>query len=153
MSTTNAVMTYYTTGSEAVRIQPSRTLVLIDGGRDVRSPQSPRTYHEQATSKGHRVLTTSQGILAFCLALAVFVSVLSAGLVRDLKIVEARNEALAGIAVEEVVVQPGDSLWQIAEAHPVAGVSTPDLVSYISETNSLPNANLNVGQHLLVPAA
>ncbi|MBQ6651273.1 MAG: LysM peptidoglycan-binding domain-containing protein, partial [Atopobiaceae bacterium] len=73
-------------------------------------------------------------------------------IIRDYALVDARNEAFANVTLEEVVVMPGDSLWQLAESHPVAGVSTADVVSYISESNDLPSANLQVGQHLLVPA-
>ena len=151
MHKANAAMTYYTSGSEAIQVAPARKLVLIDGG--AASPQSPRTYHEQATSRGHRVLSTSQGILAFCVVIALFVAVFSAALTKDLKLIQARDQTLSALAVEEVIVQPGDSLWQIAEAHPVDGVSTSDVVTYISQTNSLTSANLSVGQVLLVPVA
>lgn len=145
-------MIYPTNGSQALEAVPVRHLVLIEGGAGSPSPQSPRTYHEQATSRAHRVVTTAQGILAFCVALAVIAAILSASIIRDYALVDARNEAFANVTLEEVVVMPGDSLWQLAESHPVAGVSTADVVSYISESNDLPSANLQVGQHLLVPA-
>lgn len=146
---TNAAMTYATVGTQA--LNPTPRLVLVDGGLAQDSPQSPRTYHEQATSSAPRVLTTAQGILAFCVALMMVVTVFSAGFARDVQIAQARDEALSGLPLEEVVVMPGDSLWQIAEAHPVEGVSTADVVSYISSSNNLPSANLQVGQHLFVP--
>lgn len=151
MSNTNAAQTYYVSGTEALQPQQRRRLVLIDGGREANSPQSPRTYHEQATSSPSRVITTAQGILAFCLALAVVIAVFSATLIKDSLLVSARDEALSGVAFEEVVVLPGESLWQIAESHPVEGVPTSDVVTFILETNSLTSSSLSVGQHLMVP--
>ena len=49
------------------------------------------------------------------------------------------------------MVREGDSLWQIAEAHPVEGRSVADVVQWIQHTNGLNNATLFVGQVLIVP--
>ena len=49
-------------------------------------------------------------------------------------------------------VSTGDSLWSIAEAHPVEGVSTPEVVSWIVKANNLPNSSVASGQALVVPA-
>jgi nucleoid-associated protein YgaU len=49
------------------------------------------------------------------------------------------------------VVQPGETLWQVAEA--VAPDADPrETVARIVELNDLPDASVRVGQSLLVPA-
>ena len=61
-------------------------------------------------------------------------------------------DALSNCATQSVEVSTGDSLWSIAEAHPVEGVSTPEVVSWIVEANNLPNSSVASGQALVVPA-
>ena len=60
-------------------------------------------------------------------------------------------DALSNCATQSVEVSTGDSLWSIAEAHPVEGVSTPEVVSWIVEANNLPNSSVASGQALVVP--
>ena len=57
-----------------------------------------------------------------------------------------------GPTLTAVTVQPGDTLWSVA--HQVAPGRDPrDLVAQIRRLNDLPNASLQVGQQLLLPAA
>lgn len=52
---------------------------------------------------------------------------------------------------EYVTVQPGDSLWGIAQRSRVSGVSTDEVVSWISSKNGLSANDLKPGQEILVP--
>lgn len=61
--------------------------------------------------------------------------------------------ALAAARYEEVVVVQGDTLWSIAESHPVEGCSTAELVRGIREANGLTGAGLGAGTRLSVPVS
>ena len=51
-----------------------------------------------------------------------------------------------------VSVEPNASLWTLASAHPVEGLSTPETVQLIAQENGLATGMLQVGDTLLVPA-
>jgi predicted nucleic acid-binding protein len=55
------------------------------------------------------------------------------------------------VPTQTITVNAGDSLWTIASAHPVDGVSTPELVSWLMDENDLASAVLALGQSLTVP--
>ena len=60
---------------------------------------------------------------------------------------------LGHVRSTQITVGTGDSLWAIASAHPVEGVSTPELVDWLIDTNDLSGAALALGQSLTVPDA
>ncbi len=51
-----------------------------------------------------------------------------------------------------VSVEPNASLWTLASAHPVEGLSTQETVQLIEQENGLTTGMLQVGDTLLVPA-
>jgi nucleoid-associated protein YgaU len=62
----------------------------------------------------------------------------------------ASPNAAAGHAVTQIIVQPGQTLWSIAEqADPAADARL--VVQRIVALNSLSTQNLTAGQHLTVP--
>jgi hypothetical protein len=52
-----------------------------------------------------------------------------------------------------VEVQAGDSLWTLAAAHPVEGLTTAQAADLLATTNHLDGGLIVQGQTLLVPAA
>lgn len=54
--------------------------------------------------------------------------------------------------VEEVVVQPGDTLWAIAQ-RVAPGQDPRPVIDRIRELNALPSAELQAGQQLLLPSS
>ena len=48
---------------------------------------------------------------------------------------------------------PGESIWSIAENHPVNGCSTAEVVEFITQENELSSSMLSSGQQLSVPAS
>ena len=85
-------------------------------------------------------------VIALCVTLATF-----AGQVAD----EARRlhaqQVIAAQPTETVHVCEGDTIWGIARAHHVDGVSTRELVQWVRDQNGLSSAFLSPGQTLLVP--
>ena len=62
------------------------------------------------------------------------------------------ERALAGTETQRVMVDSGDSLWSLAERHPVPGMTTGDTVRLMKRWNHLEHAVLVPGQELYVAA-
>lgn len=62
----------------------------------------------------------------------------------------AFEEALTTTATQSVEVRPGDSLWALAEAYPVEGMTTQDTAELIRTWNGLESATLQPGMELSV---
>nr|WP_306792823.1 LysM peptidoglycan-binding domain-containing protein [Collinsella urealyticum] len=56
------------------------------------------------------------------------------------------------IVYEQVRIAPGDSLWSLAEARSVDGMSTQELVQEIRTKNQLSSSMLEPGQVLELPS-
>lgn len=111
---------------------------VVEGGLDARpvavrpcSALSPRT-----------VLVASACVLAV-------LAVLFGGLASRQAAFDA---ALASQSRIEVAVERGDTLWSIASAHPIDGMSQVDTVEVLKTWNGLEQASLQPGMVLSVPA-
>jgi LysM repeat protein len=60
------------------------------------------------------------------------------------------TDGTTGDATTEVVVQPGETLWQVAE-DAAPSVDPRETVAVIMELNDLSSASVQAGQSLLVP--
>lgn len=58
----------------------------------------------------------------------------------------------AAVSTVPVSVERGQSLWEIAQAHPIDGRSTAETVEYIIARNGLDDSTLQPGTALQVPA-
>ena len=92
-----------------------------------------------------------QQTLALCATLALAISLVFVWLVSDGVQARRRQDALSQADVAIVTVLPGDSLWQIAQEHPVPGLTTDELVHVIREDNRLASTELQAGMQLEVP--
>ena len=133
MSTVTSFNTYTCEGSLAVTPQPVAFRVL-EGG------QSPRVQR----SNQMRFL----GLIA---TIALVLSVIWIGI--DVHHDARVNAAFTQTAYQTVTVMPGTTLWQLAEAHPVEGCSTSEVVRHLRSINHLSSASLSVGMRLSVPVA
>ena len=150
---------YACEGSLALSIDRSRFRV-IEGGRPS-SHGRTRTAHSASfpstvTSPSHEltpsILRHRQLVIMLTIAL-VMLLVTGSWLIGDLKASSRVNAAMAQAAHETITVMPGDSLWHIAETHPVESCSTSQLVDYISSTNNLDETPLAVGTILTIPSS
>jgi len=148
MTSTNSM--YGTEGSSAlVPSYPMLTLIegSIERGGVCEQPQvrdesvvRPRLTRREALTVVVCTLMVAAGLLV---ALVVSNASASANL----------DSALSSIPAQEVVVEPGDSIWGLAGQHQVDGYSTSELAQWIFERNSLSTSSLQPGQVLLVPAS
>jgi len=64
----------------------------------------------------------------------------------------ASRPAAAG-SQSRVRVEQGESLWAIAQAHPMPGQTTAQVADAIAEMNGMRDSRVAAGQYLMVPAA
>ena len=67
-------------------------------------------------------------------------------------IVAVYAESVSNVTYETIRVQPGDSLWSLAEEYPIEGLSTQETSDMIRNVNHLEHGSLAAGAHLKVPA-
>jgi len=60
---------------------------------------------------------------------------------------------MAPVSAVTVVVQPGQTLWDIADVHTPAGVAPGTYVRQLAELNGVTNGALDAWQVLRLPAA
>lgn len=97
------------------------------------------------TARGRFVVRTMVAVIAAALAFGV----LSIG--KDVAIAALSNASASTVASHSVVVQPGETLWQIA-ARELPGADTRDGVARIRTLNALEGGSIRAGQTLAIPA-
>ncbi|MDH4159073.1 MAG: LysM peptidoglycan-binding domain-containing protein [Actinomycetota bacterium] len=118
----------------------------------VTTARPARSAHRRSAPGPARL--TRRGRLVLVAALvAVLVAVLAVASAWTAGSARAGDAGSAGVAPVAVtwVVQPGETMWQVAEA--VVPTADPrETIARIVELNGLPDASVTVGQTLLVPA-
>lgn len=123
---------------------------VVKGGRSgfQTLPVKPVRSQCVATSSAPVALKVST-IVALAVALTFF-------FVLATSIFSARHAAYAesasNVTYETVRVQSGDSLWSLAQEHPIDGLSTRETSDLIRNVNHLEHGSLDAGAHLKVPA-
>lgn len=118
-------------------------LTLIEGG----AGRAPKARAQQGG------LTRAQTLAVSALCVAVVCALGLLALVTDALSGAAALSSIESVATERVVVQEGDTLWGIAQGRCPEGVSTSELVSWISAENGIGSGALLPGQALVVPVA
>lgn len=92
---------------------------------------------------------TAGSRLRACLGLAV----VGAATAAVLSFCGAGEAPQPAVAFEEVLIEPGDSLWSLAASHPVAGLDASEAIELMRERNELTSATLQPGMELFIPVA
>lgn len=122
---------------------------IVKGGRSgfQTLPGKPVRSQCVATTSAPVALKAST-IVALAVALTLF-------FVLATSIFSARHaayaESVSNVTYETVRVQSGDSLWSLAQEHPIEGLSTQETSDMIRNVNHLEHGSLDVGAHLIVP--
>lgn len=123
---------------------------VVKGGRSgfQTLPCKPVRNQCVATTSAPVALKAST-IVALAVALTLF-------FVLATSIFSARHaayaESVSNVTYETVRVQSGDSLWSLAQEHPIEGLSTQETSDMIRNVNHLEHGSLDAGAHLKVPA-
>lgn len=122
---------------------------VVKGGRSGYQPlpvKSARTQYAVAapTPAALKVSTIVAVAVALMLFFVLATSVFSARHA-------AYAESVSNVTYETIRVQPGDSLWSLAEEYPIEGLSTQETSDMIRNVNHLEHGSLAAGAHLKVP--
>lgn len=102
------------------------------------------------------VATTSAPVALKASTIVALAVALTLSFVLATSIFSARHaayaESVSNVTYETVRVQPGDSLWSLAQEHPIEGLSTQETSDMIRNVNHLEHGSLAAGAHLKVPA-
>ena len=102
------------------------------------------------------VATTSAPVALKASTIVALAVALTLSFVLAASIFSARHaayaESVSNVTYETVRVQPGDSLWSLAQEHPIEGLSTQETSDMIRSVNHLERGSLDAGAHLKVPA-
>ena len=147
MNATNMVQ-----GNLALKLEtPAEpTFTVVQGGRSGFQPLTVKSArNQQAVVAPARVALKVPTIVAVAVALTLFV-------VLATSVFSARHaayaESVSNVTYETIRVQPGDSLWSLAEEYPIEGLSTQETSDLIRNVNHLEHGSLAAGAHLKVPA-
>lgn len=147
MNATNMVQ-----GNLALKLETpaAPAFTVVKGGRSGFQTLSGKPVPSQcvATASAPAALKVST-IVALAVALTLF-------FVLATSIFSARHAAYAesasNVTYETIRVQSGDSLWSLAQEHPIEGLSTQETSDMIRNVNHLEHGSLDAGEHLKVPA-
>lgn len=147
MNATNMVQ-----GNLALKLEtPAEpAFTVVQGGRSGFQPLAVKpARNQQSVAAPARVALKVPTIVAVAVALTLF-SVLATS------VFSARHaayaESVSNVTYETIRVQPGDSLWSLAEEYPIEGLSTQETSDMIRNVNHLEHGSLAAGAHLKVPA-
>ena len=123
---------------------------VVKGGRSGFQALSAKSAHSQCVAAASApVALKASTIVAVAIALTLF-------FVLATSIFSARHaayaESVSNVTYETVRVQSGDSLWSLAQEHPIEGLSTQETSDMIRSVNHLEHGSLDAGAHLKVPA-
>lgn len=147
MNATNLVQ-----GNLALKLEmPSEpTFTVVKGGRSRFQPVAAMPDRAQhSVGAAAPVALKASTIVAFAVAFTLF-------FVLATTVFTARHAAYAdsasNVTYETVRVHTGDSLWSLAEEHPVEGLTTQETSDMIRSANHLERGSLDAGAVLKVPA-
>lgn len=131
---------------------PQRRLHIVERGAEPQGDSTAQVLPAVAHARLHAKGAGSEHSCILSCAAAALVLVLALGGATVL----ARRDASATAAMDsvemtEVLVQPGDSLWGLAEEHGIEGVSTAQTVELILAWNGLESSTIQAGTVLAVP--
>lgn len=133
-------------GAPARRADVKTRFVVVEGSLGHARPERQVTHRsETRTSRLARVCAAAGVAVMF---LIVFVAGVSAFSNRADLVSQAASE----VAWAETSVREGDSLWTLAESHPIEGLSTQETADIIESYNSFDSVVLIAGDTVLVPS-
>ena len=139
-------------GNLALKLETpaASAFTVVKGGRSSFQTLPGKPAHSQRVAKtsAPAALKVST-IVALAVALTLFfVLATSIFIARH----AAYAESVSNVTYETVRVQSGESLWSLAQEHPIEGLSTQETSDMIRVVNHLEHGSLDAGAHLKVPA-
>lgn len=158
MTSQRACRQYATKGNLALQGTERPRFTVIEGGLSSHAAADGETCQRSwsvASSLSYAIKELSASAqIAFTFAcIFLIVGVIASSVLIDAYSASARAQAFSKVDTCLVTVRSGQTLWGIAEDHPVSGCSDRDVVRWIEESNNLSSCTIMPGQQLLVPAS
>lgn len=147
---------HITYGTLALSAAPaeSPSLVIVQGGLTVHHQDAtpiqcaaPDVYARIEARPASRAKQLLMGAASVLLLVSLALAVVSFGSARQAR----RSAFIDSLQSHEVVVEAGQSLWDIAEQHPVDGMPASEVVELMRSWNSLDSSTIHPGMELSVP--
>lgn len=124
----------------------SRRISSTQSSRKATSSRSRRRKQKRSANLFKKVLLLISCVIIFTIMFSLITSKSSAS-----SVVHA-EEHLSELEFELVEIQPGDTLWSIAEDHMTPGFhDIRDYIDAIKTCNQLDTDQINYGNYLLIP--
>ena len=128
----------------------SPAFTVVKGGRsNFQAVTTKPVRNQHAGAASAPVALKASTVVAVAVAFTLF-------FVLAMSVFSARHAAyadsVANVTYETVRVQSGDSLWSLAQEHPIDGLSTQETSDMIRSVNHLERGSLDAGAVLKVPA-
>ena len=128
----------------------SPAFTVVKGGRsNFQAVATKPVRNQHAVAASGPVALKASTVVAVAVAFTLF-------FVLAMSVFSARHAAyadsVANVTYETVRVQSGDSLWSLAQEHPIDGLSTQETSDTIRSVNHLEHGSLDAGAVLKVPA-
>lgn len=118
---------------EAMPVARPRLEVVAGGRRERAALDIPRNWSVA-------ILAVTFAVLLFTLGSSLYGAI-------------EHRAAIEGIEYAAVTVSAGDTIWELANEHPVEGLGAQELASIIKDANGLGSYSIHPGQTLLVPVS
>lgn len=143
----------YIDGNLALSV-PKRSLSIANPRFETQIYQLPSPCHRKSCNDLPYVQPKHSSLLSSVLAVFAALVLVFALLAAMFSVAEgsrsAFENALDSTPTQYVEVFEGDSLWSLAEEHPVSGMTTQETTELIRAWNDLDHATLQPGMELLV---
>lgn len=144
--------TYEFDGTSALKHEDPPRFSVYDG---VTGPVPAKAGHHVPAPARHELFSALSGqaesLRVTLLVMLIGLSLMLAGFIADSAHISEVERRISTLPTEEVRVYSGQTLWAIAEEHPVDGVTTTELVDWIEQSNGLSANSLVPGQTLFIP--
>ena len=142
---------YRSDGTSALASKPCEFTLLEGGASVAQDIATSAEFLNKRSSASYCPLSRKQLFVAALALVAIVCFLVSTYNLRATAIENEVLDKLQYAPVETITVQPGDSLWKIAEDHNVSGVSTTDMVHYVQKIKHISSDSLVYGQLLKNP--
>lgn len=145
---------FATNGNTALASTRTYThLRVIEGGRSSRAANPVKRPRAQHTPEIQDYPSFSFGQKLFAAVVLVLLTIALAVVwfVGDAYASDSYTQQASQVAMEEIVVHQGDTLWGIASEHDIEGLDTSEVIRFIQVENGLEGSGIYAGQRLSVP--
>lgn len=146
----NEVFTYHYRSAGSLALKPTvKRFVVLDGGKESSAIETASSRNKSTNDQIEAFSVYSlMPLVLIVVSLAFIASIWIFSAISQQERVES---ILSRTELSTVTIQQGDTVWSLAKANPVDGLSTSELVSQINKINHLTSKPLQIGEQIKIP--